>query len=74
MPNEELHGRTVVASVWLIDDPDRDPEVLVLLLNPTAPFFSVATTNLYTGSLVILGSHENIVPAVRQYEDEGGDY
>jgi hypothetical protein len=26
------------------------------------------------GFLHILGTHENIVPAVREYEDSGGDY
>lgn len=66
----------VVASCWLRDGEPGDPSqsALVLLLNHKAPFFSVGEFSLDTGKVLIYDTHSNIVPAVRSYEDNGGDY
>lgn len=70
MPNDKIGERTVIASTYYTDD-----IVTVLFLNPTVPFFTVAQVDLRNGDLADWGSrHENIVPAVREYEQNGGDY
>lgn len=93
MPNDTLDERTVVASVSYIAD-ERGEVVLVLLLEPEAPYFTVAYYYVddfdpnaseeaasmgggipyKAGTLDILGHFMNIVPAIRQYEQSGGDY
>ena len=85
MPNDEIEDRIVVASVVYIDD----ELATVLLLNPESPFFSVAHyaygDNPLAGRLEVLSLDDgdgglmpatflNIVPAVRAYEQWGGDY
>lgn len=79
MPNDEIDGRMVIASVDYIDD----TIATVLLLNPEPPFFSVGHyaygDNPDAPKLEIIGgaepeTHYNIVPAVRAYENWGGDY
>ena len=81
MPGDTLLGRTVIASVYFTDE-----IVLVLLLEPKPPFFTVAQYQMHEptddvgvvprpkGSLTHLASEYNIVPAVRAYEENGGDY
>lgn len=75
--------RIVVASVQYRDEPTMI--ALVLLLNRQSPFFTVAhwyqepSPAEYdipyrpTGYLHELGTHYNIVHAVREYEQSGGD-
>lgn len=82
MPNDMLGTSIVVASVTYRDD----DIALVLLLNPGPPFFTVAHYYLFdapaeygveyrpAGYLHVLGVFENIVPAIREYEQCGGDY
>lgn len=73
---------TVVASVLLSDDPDRPEEWTVLLLRPVAPYFLVATViprwedNRPGWQIRTVAGPpiSNIVPAVEQYKQWGGDY
>lgn len=83
MPNDQLAGRTVVASVEYRDEPTMI--ALVLLLEPKPPFFTVAlyfqeecpaeyeSPKRFEGEIDVLGEHMNIVDAVGDYEDSGGD-
>ena len=85
MPNDALDGRIVVASVDYFDD-ERGAVALVLLLEPEAPYFTVAhyaltdiaedagNVGMVAGELDILGRHSNIVPAIEDYSSSGGDY
>ena len=88
MPNDVLGERIVVASVIYIDD-ERGEIALVLLLERTTPFFTVAHYALtdfdpmalgYNGTeyvaseIDVIGRFENIVPAVESYVQSGGDY
>jgi hypothetical protein len=71
LPNDRLKdGRTVVASCYADDD-----TALLLLLMPTAPFFQVAIWRLGRpeDDIIEVIRERNIVYAVRQYEQEGGD-
>lgn len=85
LPNTTIEGNTVVASVSYIDD-ERGVIALVLVLEHSAPFFSVgffALTDVADGSRLSdglrrgefqdFGRFENIVEAVRAYEQNGGD-
>lgn len=75
LPGEKVYGRTVIASVWLHegDDGGPPPTALLLLLRSSVPYFEVAELDLRPhGNLDIINDHENIVPAVREYEDNGG--
>lgn len=76
LPGTQLLDRTVVASCPYIDDDDREPEVLVLLLNKESPFFKVAHVQYLLDPPVLVASedHFNIVPAVEAYQQWGGDY
>ena len=85
MPGTTVHDRTVVASVEYIDD-ERGSIALVLLLNPEAPFYTVGhyaltevksgdtITDYAAGELDVIGTFYNIVPAVEEYTQNGGDY
>jgi hypothetical protein len=76
MPGETLDSRIVVASVWFRDD-EREPEATYLLLNATAPYFSVvlASCSIDTGMWTVVTDDKfrNIVEAVAFYEECGGD-
>lgn len=75
----------VVASVTYIDD-ERGDVVLVLLLNERKPFFTIGHYYItdfpaegdlparFAGDFVEIATHENIVPAVEDYVQNGGDY
>lgn len=81
---DERKRSTVIASVEYFDD-ERGSVTLVLLLNQQRPYFTVAhyaltdvsgdseTTPYSRGELDVIGTFENIVPAVREYEQNGGD-
>jgi len=80
MPNDKLAGGIVVASVYYTDE-----IALVLILNPSAPFFKVihyfmddvegfGGPAMKAGDTWLIATAENIVPAVRVYEENGGDY
>lgn len=69
LPGEQVYHKTVVASVYYTDE-----TATLLLIEKGAPYFSVAQLDLRPhGNLSILSEHENIVPAVREYEQAGGD-
>lgn len=85
MPNDRVgRGQIVVASVTYIDD-ERGDIALVLLLNQKPPYFTVAhyamtdivgddvTTPYERGEIDEIGSFLNIVDAIREYEQSGGD-
>jgi hypothetical protein len=84
MPNDVIDGKTVVASVTYIDD-ERGDLALVLLLEHESPFFTVAhyamtdlaedenTSGYAAGEIDVIGRFMNIVEAVREYEQSGGD-
>lgn len=71
MPGTRLDGGIVVASVYSGAD---DNEVLVILLLDAEPYYRVAEFSLETGECLLRASHPNIVPAVREYIERGGDY
>lgn len=77
MPGERLHGAVVVASVW-VNDEGPDLTALVLLLRPEPQFYAVA--DIYQGrktsgwEVSYETEHPNIVPAVDEYQERGGDY
>lgn len=76
MPNDTLGGATVVASVIYSDDDSDDEdrlEVTVLLLENSPPFFAVGVWNVRTREFDYYRSFVNIVDAVRDYEQCGGD-
>lgn len=83
MPGEEFDGGVVIASVWRQDD-DNDPDgypvsALLLLLDENPDFYRVQHIyaeypNTTRWELAESKQYPNIVPAVRAYEDEGGDY
>lgn len=84
-PGETVYHRTVIASVYLASaDTDEDDRALLLLLamdhqrakdNPDRYNYEVAELDLRPhGNLSILSDHLNIVPAVEEYEQNGGDY
>lgn len=84
LPGMTLDGRIVVASVPLNDNyrgdfPDAafDELALVLLLNPTSPYFSLTQVTKDGNADWTLGGderrHHNIVTAVDDYQDSGGD-
>lgn len=66
---------TVIASVWL-DDTRVPVSALVITLAPRPPYYRVrdlvwARTAWRTAHVT---EHVNIVPAVAEYEQRGGDY
>jgi aspartate carbamoyltransferase catalytic subunit len=83
MPGDVVYSRTVIASVWYIDEPGHETVTLLLLApkslrDPEFKHrynFEVAQLDMRPhGNLTILGEYLNIVPAVRSYEQNGGDY
>lgn len=75
LPNDRLtegDAGTVIASVVLTDDTPETMTWLVLVLNPSPPFYTVA--EIGPNTYVEIGSDPNIVPAVERYTENGGDY
>lgn len=79
LPGDEVYHRTVIASVYFTD------EVVTLLLLAPAVLRDPNFQHRYNyevsqlalrphGNLTVLSEHLNIVPAVREYEQNGGDY
>lgn len=85
MPGTLIGERRVIASCEYIND-ERGAIALVLLLNEASPYFTVShyaltdvrggdtITPYAAGELDVIGTFENIVPAVEEYGDNGGDY
>ena len=69
MPNDQLGDRLVVASCYATDE-----VYLVLALNKEEPYFSVIEVAADDHRIVWNRAFENIVPAVHEYEQRGGDY
>lgn len=73
MPGTSLHGMTVVASVWL--DSCEEPRATVIRLADKPPFFRVTIVSVDEHHTISYDNkHRNIVPCVRDYEQNGGDY
>lgn len=70
LPGDKVYHRTVIASVYYNDD-----IATLLVMECQPPYFAVAQLDLEPhGNLTIVSEHFNIVPAVRDYEQWGGDY
>lgn len=68
MPNEFFFESKVVASMWLNDsDEDYPISYRVLLLNPEAPYYTVA--EVADNETSYLKNFENIVDATAYYND-----
>ena len=76
MPNDTVGDYIVVASVWLHEnDEDGWPDsALCVLLAAQSPFFRVAEVTVKEHRILWEHVHVNIVPAVRDYEQNGGDW
>lgn len=75
LPGEQYDGRIVVASVYVGDLSHEDyDDWLLLTLDPAEPFYRVTVYDGRTGSIKWSTAYDNIVPAVREYESQGGDY
>lgn len=77
-PGMTVDGRTVVASVILDDRHAFETRWTVILLNAETPYFSIAEVlDRQDGTYVVAETettHMNIVPAVAEYEQRGGDF
>jgi hypothetical protein len=77
MPGEGfLLNSVVIASTWLCDD--SPVTCLVMALNPSPPYYSVAelcwSYNTQAWGLVWRKEFPNINPATEEYAQSGGDY
>lgn len=76
MPGDLREDNRVIASTWTAYD-DNDMRAMLLLLNPSQPFYSVVEVR-WNGSewedTTDTAVFHNIVPAVEFYADNGGDY
>jgi hypothetical protein len=68
LPGDTVDGHTVVASTYLTDD-----TATLILLNDMPPFFTVAEVSIPVASIYAEQEFHNIVYAVREYEQRGGD-
>lgn len=75
LPTQTLDGGTVVASVILNDTDYDDVLTMALLLMPT-PGEHYRVVDVWQDSRKIIDSRPfvNIVPAVENYIENGGDY
>lgn len=87
LPGNKINDGTIVASV-VYRDSDEDGKQLdriewtVIVLNPQPPYYTVMTLAPATPDTAPTAGwhifyeqdHPNIVPAVRDYEQNGGDY
>lgn len=80
LPNETIDGGIVIASVWGNDMPDEGGIPVwaqLLLLMPESPYYRRIEITWENGdhwNVTLRQSHENIVPATKDYENSGGDY
>lgn len=72
LPGSHFDGGTVIASVVLNDDEDRPLLWLALLLMRSAPYYRLVEVE--GDEVVVRTSRPNIVPAVEDYIQCGGDY
>lgn len=82
LPGDVINDRVVVASVWYSDPAENDPpEVLptgmIISLNKESPYFHISAVEIREDNafpeLWVVGDHMNIVHAVHDYEQNGGD-
>lgn len=75
MPGERFHRGIVVASVWQNDEIER-ATAMVLLVRDAPPYYAVDEIEWASGDwgTVDVRLHPNIVPAVEDYQQNGGDY
>ena len=90
MPGDRIEKRTVVASAEYFDDERGSVALVLLLNQQPPYFtvahyaltdvkggegiYPEVVTEYTRGEVDVIGSFENIVPAVREYEQSGGDY
>lgn len=79
LPGDVLSGKRVIASV-IYREPDNEAEPIeytLILLNEGPPFYTVGIykSEGFGGFTPVIESNfPNIVPAVREYEQMGGDF
>lgn len=73
LPNDRFKEGVVIASVIWSDEGDRD-EWTLLIMNRVDPFYTVLIYDRVTEQIGYSADHYNIVPAVEDYQDAGGDY
>lgn len=73
LPNDVIGDSIVVASVVYNEDDYKEAIFLVLLLNKQPPFFTVATMYWPSEEIIARENHFNIVHAIEEYKDSGGD-
>lgn len=75
LPTESFGGGTVIASVWIRDDEDPITAMLLVLMPEPGMYYRVFDIEWRTRwEITQRREHINIVPAVRDYENNGGDY
>lgn len=75
LPGQELDGGIVIASVYINDTDYDEPLVMALLLMPE-PGRHYRLVDVWETSrrIALRMGFENIVPAVAEYVERGGDY
>lgn len=76
MPHDVYDGMTVVASTWLNDDePEGATAVLLTLTHTPGQYYRINDLQWRNGEWKTTwwDPYPNIVPAVRAYEEHGGD-
>lgn len=75
LPGQQLDGGIVIASVVLNDTDYDETLVMALLLMPTpGRHYRLVEVWQESRRITMRQAHENIVPAVKEYRDSGGDY
>lgn len=80
LPNDKFDDGIVIASVWGNDDPSESSPVWaqLLLLMPEPGWYyrrvEIEWKDTEGWQVRLRQAHENIVPATKDYEDNGGDY
>lgn len=71
MPNDVIDGRTIIASAYLTDEDDEQVMVMLMVLNPQPPFYTVVETSLPVLISMPEGTDfSNIIPAAEFYQQE----
>lgn len=76
LPLDICDGAHVIASVWVNDEPDEPARALLVTIRHDAPNYRVVQVIERNGEWAkdYFEDFPNIVPAIRFYEDNGGDY